>query len=480
MSRIYEDKAFVDKLDRYLEEHKDQIVEDLKDLVRHKSVRQAPTENCMFGDDTYKCLLFGRELAQKRGFAAELYDGNKYVLADWGEGDRTIGFFSHLDVVPEGDGWMCDPYDPIEYKGLIVGRGTQDNKQAAVEGLYTMMALRDLEVPFHSKIRLFMGGSEESGMEDAKSFAANQPKPDFSIISDAGFPLTQCETHSASFFGRCGTPFQQITDFSGGLARNVVPDNAQVTVKADDALEAELRKLAEGNSRFTFTREGELLTVHAKGESAHANRPEGSLSAFWLLADLLSKAEGLCDSDRKTMAFVAHILGDYYAEALGFAQADDIGNTLHCISGMAHTEEGKLVLEFNSRTTSVADPEQIQAAIEKTFAPAGWTMENFGFRLGYRIPDDDKRLQLCLEMYQKLTGDTEHLPYGTGGGTYVRPLGSDAMVFGGNFPDETYPELPAGQGTAHQTNEAIRITNLLRAIKIYVLTMIELDKLLHE
>ena len=480
MSKIYEDKNFVEKLDRYLEEHKDQIVEDLKALVRHKSVRQAPTENCMFGDDTYKCLKFAKGWAEERGFKADLYDENKYVLADFGEGDKTIGFFSHLDVVPEGDGWMCDPYDPIEYKGLIVGRGSQDNKQAAVEGLYTMMALRDLNVPFHSKICLFMGGSEESGMEDAKAFAANQPKPDFSIVSDSNFPFTQCETHSASFFGRSGAPFQQITDFSGGLARNVVPDNAKVTLKADAALEEELYALVGENGRFTFTKEGDLLEIRAKGESAHANSPEGSLSAFWLLADLLAKAEKLDASDRKTMAFVAKILGDYYAEALGFAQKDDIGNTLHCISGMAHTEDGKLVLEFNSRTTSVADPEQIQAAIVKTFSAEGWTMENFGFRLGYRIPEDDKRAKLCLEIYQQVTGDTEHKPYGTGGGTYVRPLGSDAMVFGGNFPDETYPELPAGQGTAHQTNEAIRITNLLRAIKIYVLTMIELDKLLHE
>ena len=104
--KSYQDKELVAKIDAYLAEHRDEIVEDLKKLVSQKSVRQDPTADCPFGDDVRKGLELGKAMAIDHGFEAEIYDGNMYALARSGEGDKTIGLFAHLDVVPEGNGWM--------------------------------------------------------------------------------------------------------------------------------------------------------------------------------------------------------------------------------------------------------------------------------------------------------------------------------------------------------------------------------------
>ena len=474
--KIYEDKALIERIDRYLAEHKGQIVEDLKRIARQKSVGAPATANCPFGDDVYRCLQLGVELARERGFQADLYDGNRYALADYGEGDKLFGIFAHLDVVPEGSGWLGDPYDPMEKDGMLIGRGISDDKQAAIEGLYTMMAIRDLGLPFRSRIQLFMGGDEETGMEDAQAYVDHQPKPDYAIISDSDFPYCECETHTLRFATTTDRPLEAITEFYAGEAYNVVPDYAKAVVKADAALEADLR--ARAGERYEITREGDSVVLAAHGIGAHASKPDGSLSAAWLLAELLKDAKGLPDYDRETMAFLAHLLSDSEGKALGIAGTDKLGNVLHCISGIIRLKEGHLYLFYDSRATMETEKETSFEVLHKLFDPKGWVISEEYFRDGYLIPREDGRAQMLLDLYRGVTGK-DHRPYKTGGATYVRKLGTDAIVFGGNNPEERFP-LPAGQGFAHQANEAIWPDQILLDIKLYILAMLELDRMYHE
>ena len=476
MAKIYEDQALLGKIDDFLDQHRAEIVEDLKRLASQKSVSAPATDRCPFGDDVYRCLSLGVEMAREKGFAADLYDGNRYALADFGEGDKLLGIFAHLDVVPEGGGWIGDPYDPIEKDGMLIGRGVSDDKQAAIEGLYTMMAIRDLGIPFHSRIQLFMGGDEETGMEDAQAYVDHQQKPDYAIISDSDFPYCECETHTLRFATTTDRPLESFKEFYAGEAYNVVPDYAKAIVKADAALEVELRALA--TERYTITREGEDLLVEARGIGAHASKPDGSLSAAWLLAELFRQVKGLPDYDRETMAFLAHVLSDNEGKALGIAGTDKLGNVLHCISGIIRLKEGKLYLFYDSRATMETERDASFEVLHRLFDPKGWVISEEYFRDGYLIPKEDRRAQMLLDLYKGVTGK-DHKPYKTGGATYVRKLKTDAIVFGGNNPEEKFP-LPAGQGFAHQANEAIWPQQILLDIKLYILAMIELDRMLHE
>ena len=49
-----------------------------------------------------------------------------------GQGDEVIAVLSHLDVVPEGEGWAHDPYGAEIIDGRMIGRGTSDDKGPGV------------------------------------------------------------------------------------------------------------------------------------------------------------------------------------------------------------------------------------------------------------------------------------------------------------------------------------------------------------
>src|SRR5215212_8019067 len=52
------------------------------------------------------------------------------MVAIRGDGAPHFGFAGHLDVVPPGEGWDCDPFEAKIEGGLLVGRGANDMKSA--------------------------------------------------------------------------------------------------------------------------------------------------------------------------------------------------------------------------------------------------------------------------------------------------------------------------------------------------------------
>jgi succinyl-diaminopimelate desuccinylase len=52
------------------------------------------------------------------------------MVAIRGEGRPHFGFAGHLDVVPAGQNWSCDPYEAVIDDGILVGCGANDMKGA--------------------------------------------------------------------------------------------------------------------------------------------------------------------------------------------------------------------------------------------------------------------------------------------------------------------------------------------------------------
>jgi succinyl-diaminopimelate desuccinylase len=52
------------------------------------------------------------------------------MVAIRGSGFPHFGFAGHLDVVPPGEGWSSDPFDPVIEDGILTGRGANDMKSA--------------------------------------------------------------------------------------------------------------------------------------------------------------------------------------------------------------------------------------------------------------------------------------------------------------------------------------------------------------
>ncbi len=52
------------------------------------------------------------------------------MVAIRGEGSPHLGFAGHLDVVPAGENWSCDPFEALVEDGVLIGRGANDMKSA--------------------------------------------------------------------------------------------------------------------------------------------------------------------------------------------------------------------------------------------------------------------------------------------------------------------------------------------------------------
>ncbi|MCF2513906.1 succinyl-diaminopimelate desuccinylase [Sphingomonas sp. G124] len=66
-----------------------------------------------------------------RWVMGEAPDGpTENMVAMRGSGGPHFGFAGHLDVVPPGDGWASDPFEPVIEDGVLIGRGANDMKSA--------------------------------------------------------------------------------------------------------------------------------------------------------------------------------------------------------------------------------------------------------------------------------------------------------------------------------------------------------------
>ncbi len=109
------------------------------------------------------------------------------VVAEIGQGSRSIILNSHVDTVPPGDPalWHTDPLIPTEKDGRIYGRGAEDAKgclAAMLVAFETLAARRD-QLPV--RVVLMAVGGEERGGLGTKTEVANGIRADAAIVGES-------------------------------------------------------------------------------------------------------------------------------------------------------------------------------------------------------------------------------------------------------------------------------------------------------
>ena len=118
---------YKDQIDNYIDSHKEEMIEDLKTLVRINSQKMDPKEGMPYGEGPAKALAAAKEMMEKAGFLTRNYE-NHVVTADFSEKEKQLDILAHLDVVPATDGWtVTKPFDPVVVNDRIYGRGTCDD-----------------------------------------------------------------------------------------------------------------------------------------------------------------------------------------------------------------------------------------------------------------------------------------------------------------------------------------------------------------
>lgn len=95
----------------------------------------------------------------------------------------------HLDVVPEGDDWVYQPYAATYDKehDCLIGRGVSDNKGPAVMALFLLRFFRENQIPLRYNYKLIFGANEETGMWDIPEYLSRRKVPDFSLVPDTTY-----------------------------------------------------------------------------------------------------------------------------------------------------------------------------------------------------------------------------------------------------------------------------------------------------
>ncbi|MGI5966108.1 MULTISPECIES: M20 family metallopeptidase [Anaerotruncus] len=133
----------------------------------------------------------------------------------------NLVYISHMDVVPEGEGWNCDPYAAQIIDGKIYGRGACDMKSGMACAMMTLKSLAEMgKKPKHSFVFIasfdeegnVMTGAEQSmtsGWVRADSWVADQePTKKEIIVAHKG--KIWFKIHAQGRAAHASTPWQGI------------------------------------------------------------------------------------------------------------------------------------------------------------------------------------------------------------------------------------------------------------------------------
>ena len=147
--------------DEKIREDRESLIADIVKLVSINSVEGTPKEGMPFGEGAAEALECFLSIAEEAGLHTENFD-NYAGHAELGDGEETLGILGHVDVVPCGEGWVCDPFTPQIIDGKLYGRGVLDNKGPMLVCLHAVKILKEMGIPLRKKIRFIVGANEET------------------------------------------------------------------------------------------------------------------------------------------------------------------------------------------------------------------------------------------------------------------------------------------------------------------------------
>ena len=477
------DPEIVRRIRSYINSHEHEIIQDLKELVGIPSLRGKAEPGMPFGQACARAVDAAADLFERNGYSAHRREDRGYALASAGSGTKTIGVFCHCDVVRTDSGvWeqVEDPFCPEIKDGYLIGRGVRDNKGGVVSVLHALNAMRHAGIAVHNRIQVFLGGNEESGMQDILNFKKDHPMPAFSLVPDSSLPLCRGEASDASFVLTCDRPFARILDFFGGTSAGVCGE-ASVVLPNDPILREELTRALKGCTRASLTEDasGQLL-LNAVGATAHPANPFQSINAGGIAAGLLLQCPSLGEQDLAVLEQVHAMLSEVTATYFDIANYDDVFKDLTLVIFQLSTRNGTLSMTGMTHFSPSLSADLLQKRMRNKCTRSGWSVTFKTVNPGFLMPLEHPAAKLMTEVYGNLCQDmgvsTPSVPFVLKAATYARHL-DNAFGTGFELPSGTVPaNFPAGHGLAHQPDECLNISNYKEGIVCMALFLSAIDQ----
>lgn len=375
------------EIQKYFQEHSDEIrskvIELTKEMCAQKTVNvvseKLPEHPYLkFRGEEYRVAEIVKREMGKIGIPYEEFarmEGRPNVIGKIGKDNsgKRLLMPAHMDIVPAGEGWDTDPYEVVEKDGMLIGRGTLDNKGPLASIIAAVDVLKKLKIDEELNGQLMIAALADEEAEDPDGI-------------DYGIGYLMEEKLIAPTY-------------------SIIPDIGE-NMRSIDIAE-------KGRTVFKIT---------AIGKQAHGSTPERGINAVYMMAKLVNEIEKL-KFDYKVHPVLGHPslnLGEIH----GGAAPNIVPGTcviyidIRSVPGM--TKEGVIAQlkgctdmvkdgKFNIDVMSWNEPHAIDPKNEVVDAIQANTRELLGF-----VPE----------------------PIGQGGGTYAKTLNLKGVMAVGWGPGD--------------------------------------------
>ncbi|MEH7111334.1 Sapep family Mn(2+)-dependent dipeptidase [Neobacillus niacini] len=457
-------KFYYEKLQYYEEE----LMMDLANLIRIRSVRSDETSSphAPFGNGIRQSFNELLNIAERDSFQFSDFDG--YALhIDYGSGDEIVGILAHLDIVSEGnkDDWTFDPYTLTELNGFLYGRGINDDKAPLLAAYYAMKILRDLNIPLKRKVRLIVGGAEETTWECMEHYFTFNPQPEFAFTPDGDFPIVHCEKGVIQ-----GTftfepervlnkePPHKLIEIQSERQRGFICETCKVILESQypEAMKSALSDADE------IIISNQTITAIYKGDKALSRNPHKGKNAFFLFAkNMIHLKNELANGEKFFSLLESYLLEDIYGKKIGlFHQDSETGSTTMAIPYV--TFDGQTFeIAFDYRFPKGQTLETATSALQRFCTEQRLSASIYKSLDLHYLQQDSRLICQLKQAYKSVTGN-EAEGITKGGISYARVL-KNGVCFG--------PTFPGDEPNTHMPNERIRIETLFKSIIIYCETI---------
>ncbi|PTH29956.1 dipeptidase PepV [Staphylococcus arlettae] len=451
--------------------YESQIIDDLKGLLAIESVRDDSKASDAYpvGPGPRKALDYMYEIAERDGFGTHDVDHIAGRI-EAGAGEDVFGILCHVDVVPAGDGWDTDPFDPVVTNDKIIARGTLDDKGPTIAAYYAVKILNEMNVDWKKRIHIIIGTDEESDWKCTDRYFETEEMPTLGFAPDAEFPAIHGEKGISTFnviqtakAEDIDEPDYELYSFVSGQRYNMVPDEAiaKVLVKENmtDVIQNFENYLQQNQLDGTSTVDSGVLELKVFGKAVHGMDPSKGTNAGLYLLNFLANLK----LDKTASNFVAfserYLFKSDFGEKMGMKfHTDVMGDVTTNIGVINYNNQEGGSFGINLRYPEGFEFTKALTRFEEEINALGFDIELGKNQSPHYVDKNDPFVQSLVETYRNQTGDHSE-PYVIGGGTYARNL-DKGVAFGAMFKDT--------EDLMHQKNEYMTKKQLLDATSIYL------------
>lgn len=469
-------KLLLDRINGWLSTVKQQYINDVIGAINIPSISEKREGKYPFGINCAKMLYYMEQCVHKYGFDFtnnEYYCGTSTIKGTKGKG--IIGMFGHMDVVPAGEGWTCEPFEGREIDGYIVGRGSNDNKGSTFACIYAMRFLKEAGIQLKNDVKLLYGCNEENGMEDVKYYGKHYGFPDITIVPDSWFPISCSEKGVINLTVKATVNTGNLLSFESKISRITIPNKATCVISGFTYDEVQELSIKYPNIHVEEYKNG--VKVTATGIGKHVSFPEGSLNAIGVLASFLLNEKLVSGDAESILEFITESISDYEGKSLGIDYRDSFaGNTTHALT-LISLENNAMEMYYNVGYPAAPsiDGDEVYDKLMKYFDRPFLEIVSTKRWNPHFVDINHPIVDILCRNTAEVLGQ-QLKPFAQAGGTYtwVTPNSFAAGPAVHGREQKLFTE--AGHGGAHQPDECMEIEVLLNGIRIYILSLLEIDQ----